>query len=138
MPHSLRLFLRCSATLTVILAAAVGCGSDSSGVGGVDLAGKPFANLRGDSAVTIEAADNDFRPQYVTVRAGTKVTFDNVGRNLHNVWAVDDRFASIATSDFDPGQQASVAFDRTGDYPYYCTLHGSSTKGMIGAIRVVK
>lgn len=134
----MRVFLRCSATLALILTTAIGCGSTSSGVGGVDLTGKPFENLRGDTAVTIDAADNDFRPQYVTVRTGTKVTFDNVGRNLHNVWAVDDRFASIATPDFDPGQQASVTFDIAGDYPYYCTLHGSSTKGMIGAIRVVK
>lgn len=117
-------------SLTVLAA----CGSDSASV---DLSGKTFTRETGKRAITIDAVDNNFKPQFVTVSAGTKVTFKNVGRNLHNVYSVGDTFTSIATVDFGPGEQGSVTFDRAGDYPYYCTLHGTPTRGMTGAIRVV-
>jgi plastocyanin len=29
-----------------------------------------------------------------------------------------------------------VQFDDAGDYPYYCSLHGTPTAGMDGRIRV--
>ncbi|MBK5288313.1 MAG: cupredoxin domain-containing protein, partial [Acidimicrobiia bacterium] len=116
--------------LTVLAA----CGSDSASV---DLSGKTFTRETGKRAITIDAVDNNFKPQFVTVSAGTKVTFKNVGRNLHNVYSVGDTFTSIATPDFGPDEQGSVTFDRAGDYPYYCTLHGTPTRGMTGAIRVV-
>ena len=30
-----------------------------------------------------------------------------------------------------------MVFDEPGEYPYYCTLHGTETAGMVGTIRVV-
>ena len=131
MPH-----LRSLAALTVLAAAVVACGGGSNS--GVDLTGKPFQSRRGERAVTVDAVDNNFRPQYLTVSIGTVVTFDNVGRNIHNVISIGDGFASINVDDFAPDDSGTVTFDAAGDYPYYCTLHGTPTRGMNGAIRVVK
>ena len=122
-------------SLAAALVAACGGSSSSSSV---DLSGTPFENRRGDATLTVDAADNVFRPKYVTVRAGTKITFDNVGRNLHNVVSVDDAFVAVDTASFRPGKKKTITFDTVGDFPYYCTLHGTPTKGMTGAIRVVK
>ena len=46
--------------------------------------------------------------------------------------------------DFQPGSEVKATFGKLstfnapGYYRYYCSLHGSPTKGMVGAIRVVK
>ncbi len=131
----MRTFLRLTAVSMLSLTVLAACGSDSSGV---DLSTKKFTSETGKRAVTVDGADNNFKPQYVTVSAGTKVTFINVGRNQHNVYSIGDDFASIATVDFGPGDKGTVTFDEPGDYPYYCTLHGTPSRGMTGAIRVVE
>lgn len=121
----------------MVVPIAVACGSET-GTEGVDLTGKPFQNLRDEADVTIDSADNRFTPQYVTVSVGTTVTFDNVGRNPHNVISIGDTFSSVDTADFNPDATAAITFETVGDFPYYCTLHGTPTKGMTGAVRVVK
>jgi plastocyanin len=116
-----------------------GCGGDDSGSGAVDLDGKEFVDETGSDAVTIDAVDNSFRPQYVEISAGTTVTFENRGRNLHNVLPANEgAFEPIETDDLEPGEKADIVFDTPGDYAYYCSLHGSPTAGMIGGIRVVE
>ena len=138
-----------ASSLTLTLAA---CGGDSDGGGDatpttttptVDLAKVTFEDQTGKAAVTIKAVDNNFEPQYVTVSPGTTVSFENAGRNKHNVMPVDTAaFTDIKVDDFAPGTTVEVqlgtkkTFDEPGDYPYYCTLHGTVTKGMTGAIRV--
>ncbi len=70
---------------------------------------------------------------------GTTVTFDNKGRTEHNaITSIDDKFESIETGELDPGMTPTRTFDEPGDYPYYCSLHGTKVKGMYGAIRVVE
>ena len=93
----------------------------------------------GKRSVDIATTDNEFTPVYVVVNAGTKVTWDNEGRNAHNVVPVDKgSFKGVVTSDFGPGQVYTTSFDSTGDYPYYCSLHGTKNlNGMSGVIRVV-
>ena len=41
------------------------------------------------------------------------------------------------TAGLPPDAVATLTLDEPGDYAYYCTLHGTTTKGMVGAIRVV-
>lgn len=128
--------------------ALVGCGDDggssgSSGseenVGGVDLSGKDFVDSTGQATVEVSAVDNNFKDPYIEISAGTKVVFTNDGRNQHNVLpVVDDAFPAIEVADFEPGETGEVTFDEPGDFPYYCSLHGTTTKGMVGAIRVVE
>ena len=65
------------------------------------------------------------------------MTFRNDGRNDHNVIPIDPTsFAAIEADQFEPGTEKAITFPKPGDYPYYCSLHGTKTKGMIGAIRV--
>jgi len=37
----------------------------------------------------------------------------------------------------EPHESATITLDEPGDVAFYCTLHGSTTKGMMGALRVV-
>ena len=98
-----------------------------------------FEDLTGEAKVVIEARDNTFMGQYVTVSAGTEVTFDNRGRNPHNAVPVEPgAFEGIDTEALEPGNAATVVLDEPGEYPYYCTLHGTETAGMVGMIRVVE
>lgn len=134
---AMRIVLRPLAALVIGAALVAGCGGDDGGAEGVDIGDEDFEDLTGSDDVTVEALDNNFSPKYVEVDAGATVTFSNEGRNQHNVFPAEDgAFAPIETSDLGPGESASITFEEPGDYPYYCTLHGTTTKGMVGGIRV--
>jgi plastocyanin len=128
---------------TALLLAA-GCGADEQGATAdpsgpttVAVPAADFQDATGQEAVVVQARDNTFVGQHVTVSPGTEVTFDNRGRNPHNAVPVeDDAFTEVPTEDLQPGDQVTVAFDEPGDYPYYCTLHGTTTAGMTGTVRV--
>ena len=93
--------------------------------------------MTGEAQITIEAKDNKFEPQFVTVSPGTEITFVNEGRNPHNVIPVEkDEFEAITTEDFQPDDSGMLSFPDTGDFPYYCSLHGTPSAGMDGRIRV--
>jgi plastocyanin len=101
-------------------------------------AGKPFTDHTGQDEVTVSVRDNSFVAPYVTVSVGTTVTFENRGRNQHDVVpSKDGAFDEVPTDDLQPGHSADVRFDEPGTYPYYCSLHGTKTAGMVGTIRVV-
>ena len=70
--------------------------------------------------------------------AGTKVNFVNEGRNRHDlVPATDGAFPGVTQADFGPGRTHVVTFADPGDFPYYCSVHGTMKHGMNGAVRVV-
>ncbi|MCB1037967.1 MAG: plastocyanin/azurin family copper-binding protein [Acidimicrobiales bacterium] len=103
-----------------------------------DLASKDFVDLTGEADPTVQARDNNFVQPYVTVKAGTTVTFVNKGRNQHDVVPVEDgAFRTVEIDEFERDAEVEITFEKPGDYAYYCTLHGTKTKGMVGAIRVV-
>ena len=112
-----------SARRSVLLAAlvAVAACSGDNGDGGV---GPP----EGD--VIVE--NNDFDPGSLTVAPGASVVWAwSSGGTAHNV-TFDDGEAS--------GNRSSGTYSRTfaaaGTYPYHCTLHGTATSGMRGAVTV--
>lgn len=114
----------------------VSCGGSGDSAGYQLPAGAKWTKERGSSA-KVEAQDNQFAPQFIEVKKGTKVTFTNGGRNRHNVLAAEQgSFSDIQVDQFDPGMSASRTFDKPGTYGYYCSLHGTKTKGMFGAIKV--
>jgi len=87
------------------------------------------------------AVDNEFRPQSLTVPAGTEVVFENTGRLDHNVVPVNDPTASewgVLEVDFAPADTYSHVFTTPGTYAYYCTIHGSPTAGMRGTVVVTE
>ena len=42
----------------------------------------------------------------------------------------------VEADDFTPGDDYSHRFTEPGTYAYYCSLHGTTTKGMVGTIVV--
>ncbi len=134
---------RVAAALAVVVVVAAGCGSGSDDASGATTtvkgpgAGKTFQDQTGSDTVVVKAVDNDFQAQFVTVKQGAKVTFENDGRNRHDVVPDDSKaFAEIPTDSFDPGESGTVTFSKPGEYGYYCSLHGTPTQGMYGVIKV--
>jgi plastocyanin len=136
--------------IVVIALATVGCGGDSDANGegadtpsvSPDATGAPEVTFapNGES-VTVQALDNTFRVQDLTIAAGTEVVWDNVGRNDHNVVPVGDvEVASwgVLTDDFTPGDTYSHVFTAPGEYRYYCTIHATEDAGMIGTVIVTE
>jgi plastocyanin len=137
-----------AAFLTMAVVLVAGCSDSGSGSakddgtpagsGAVDISGETFDDQTASTAVQVEAVDNSFKPQYIEVKKGTTVTFTNDGRTIHNVLpADDDAFTPVEADDFGPGSSAEVVFDQAGEFPYYCSLHGTPTKGMYGGVKVV-
>lgn len=93
----------------------------------------------GRSAVGIDVQDNAFDQRVVVISAGTELTWTNKGRNEHNVRpAIEGAFDSISAASLAvKGDSASRLFAEPGDYPYFCSLHGTATNGQTGRIIVV-
>jgi plastocyanin len=136
-----------AAVLATLLVLVPACGSDgessddttTTAAAGPDLSDVSWTDETGKTEVALIARDNTFVAQYVEVSPGTTVTWTNRGRVEHNVLPAEDgAFEGIQVADLEPGESASITFDEPGDYPYYCSLHGSKTKGMVGGIRVVE
>ena len=91
------------------------------------------------ATATITAIDNNFEAQTTTVTAGTTITFENGGRNTHNVVPEGDPKATTwgaLDAAFAPKATYSHTFDTPGTYVYYCTIHGTPRAGMFGTIIV--
>jgi plastocyanin len=84
----------------------------------------------------VQVLDNTFRPEEVEVAAGTEVVWDNGGRNDHNVLPVEGDDWGVEADEFGPGDTYRHRFTERGTHPYYCSLHGTTTKGMVGTIVV--
>ena len=119
-----------------------GCGADhvagatgSGGTAGSDGASSDAPVQTGQVAVT--AVDNSFRTESVTVTAGSTVTWTNAGRNDHNVKPVDAGAFGVDATAFGPGATYASTFTTPGTYRYYCSIHGTQDRGMIGTVEVV-
>lgn len=98
----------------------------------------PVEQTGAGTVVEIEAVDNTFKPETIEIEPGTEVRWVNAGRNAHDVVPVSAELGDwgIALSDFEPGVTYSHVFTEPGEYPYYCSAHGTRTRGMIGTIIV--
>lgn len=137
------------------VAFAAGCSNDSSAGGTtpttaeaasattappavVDVAAEDFEDRSGLDTVDISVVDNSFEPRWVIVSAGAKVRWTNNGRNHHNIVAEPQgAFAGIEQDQFPNGSVHAVTFDDAGDFPYFCSLHGTPRNGQNGVIRVL-
>ena len=114
------------------------CGGDESGAGqgGADQAAPPMqqqgdgdggASAAGGSESaakatdTVKIADFKFKPPTVRVKAGTKLTFDNVDTAGHTATAEDD--AAFDTSSIPKGESKTVTVKKAGTIPYICDFH---------------
>ena len=138
----------------VLLAAALasaGCGGDDGasgspaaddGLSSSDDAGGNDAEVPDDvvamdgTEVAVTSLDNTFRVQNIQVAPGTTVTWSNDGRNEHDVLPVEGDDWGVEVEGFQPGDSYEHTFNEPGVYPYYCSIHGSTTAGMIGTVVV--
>ncbi len=132
-----------AAVLMVAFVALAGCGRDDGGEAattttvGQSLPLAEAVDQRGTTEVSVEVADNVYEPRVVQVDVGASVTWTNVGFNQHNVLASEaGQFEDVPTGSLDSGASATRTFDEPGVYPYYCSIHGTPTRGQRGVIVV--
>lgn len=138
--------------MLVLVGLTSSCGGSSPGAVVVEPSdGLATSGLNG-VVVEVDVLDNSFRPIDVTIAAGTRVTFTNVGRNEHNILpdsiANDDELTraladtsnsdlwGVASMDLPPGASYSHDFLAPGKYSFYCSIHGVPGKGMFGTLTV--
>jgi plastocyanin len=120
-----------------------------------------------DRVTSVVALDNSFRPETVEIAVGDRVSWENRGEHAHNLLHVeldsaeldsaeldsaeldsaeldsaeldsDGDDLGVAVADFQPGDAFTHQFTEPGIYNYYCSIHGSSTIGMIGTVIVTE
>lgn len=72
-------------------------------------------------AVTIDIADFMFKPETVTVKAGTKVTWMNHDTAPHT--ATDSAGGGFDTGTLRKGDKKTLKLEKPGTYAYACSFH---------------
>lgn len=143
------------ALLALLLAAggAAACGDDDDAGGGGASGGDGGDGMASDgddaggdapddvvviegTTATVQALDNTFRAPDIQVDPGTTVTWTNEGRNEHDVLPVEGDDWGVEVESFQPGDSYEHTFTDPGVYDYYCSIHGTTTAGMIGTVVV--
>jgi plastocyanin len=117
--------------------AAAGCAEGSIG----PALGPPVVSTIApvqSGSVRVSARDNDFITSEIAVAVGTEVVWKNDGRAEHNIVPVDPAAGFKAEqAAFGPKAEYKFTFTKPGMYRYFCSIHGTAEKGMIGAVQVV-
>ncbi len=83
-------------------------------------------DLTGTDVVEVDVGDDAFDPSTFEVDPRTRIVFRNSGSSDHDVRpAVDGAFEPIAAEDLGPGEAATLVLTETGEYPFYCSIHGT-------------
>jgi plastocyanin len=132
------------ATIVAVALAACGGGGDdgdrlSSSSGGAGESGESVPEdvvaIDTDPA-DVTALDNTFNDEAIRVRAGTTIRWTNRGRQDHDIVPAEGHGWGADVDDFAPGDVYEHTFDRPGTYNYYCTIHGTAARGMVGVVVV--
>lgn len=76
------------------------------------------------AAASVQIANFTFRPQVLTVKPGTTVTWTNADDIPHTVVSKDGVFKSKV---LDSGDKFSFTFAKAGQFGYFCSLHPHMT-----------
>jgi plastocyanin len=74
----------------------------------------------------VSLVDIAIEPASATIRQGETMTFSNEGEQIHNVRGVGFFSDGLAG-----GERYSHRFAKPGRYPYLCTLHPTTMRGVI-------
>lgn len=98
---------------------------------------KAYQDILGKKEVTIQLSGIAFKPEYLRLTRGTKVTWVNndsvehyINTDAHPAHTYVPAMNSKALK---KGDSYSYTFDQAGIYPYHCSAHAST---MVGAIFV--
>lgn len=95
-----------------------------------------IVDLRGQEIVQIEIRDNVFDERFFRVDPGAQIVFTNRGANTHDVTAsAEGAFPKITKEALAAAPQALV-LDVEGDYPFFCSIHGTASRGQTGYVIV--
>lgn len=85
---------------------------------------------------TVEAIDNEFVPEDITVQEGDTVLWVNNGTIIHTTTSGTncDADGTWDSGNMDPGEEFMYVFNESGDYPYFCIPH--CAVGMTGSVTV--
>jgi plastocyanin len=90
------------------------------------------------TTAAVQSLDNTFRAPDIQVKPGTTVTWTNDGRNEHDVLPVEGDAWGVEVEGFQPGDAYEHTFTEPGVYDYYCSIHGTTTAGMVGSVTVAE
>jgi plastocyanin len=119
------------AIASLVLFGCSGSGSESS-------AATSSTQPTQSGTVAISSADNNFRPQDVTVTKGSTIVWTNDGRAEHNIVPVGSTPFHVDTKSFPPGSSYTWNANELGAFIYFCSIHGTATAGMYGSVTVVE
>jgi plastocyanin len=91
--------------------------------------------------VDVATKDNEFIPPAIRINPGTTVRWENEGRSPHDIVPANTTqdfggSFGVSSDDFRSKADYEFRFDKPGVFRYYCSLHGSADKGMIGEVVV--
>ena len=89
-------------------------------------------------SVRVQSLDNFFRDEVIEITAGTEVVWTNDGRIDHDVTPSDGGDWGVAADLFAPGDEHRHVFTLPGEYPYYCSIHGTADFGQLGLVIVTE
>jgi plastocyanin len=94
-------------------------------------------DLRGQARVEVSIRGNQYETRWFRVDPCTEIVFVNNGVNPHNVVPIADGAFPIIEEDLlEEGPQALIVA-APGDYPFYCSIHGTKTfRGQTGYLVV--
>ena len=79
--------------------------------------------LAAQAGQTVDQKDKQFSQAVVTVKTGEAVNFSNSDEVSHDLSIRNPDGSKMMSRLERPGEQASVTFDKTGDYKVQCLIH---------------
>lgn len=119
--------------LTGLLVTAAACSSGGTDLGTVFPPAPPPILPGGTpvQAANVNVADDFFSPNAVLLAAGGTVTWNWTGTDGHSV--TSSEFSPNAPVSYPP-KSLVVTFANTGDFNYFCSVHGVAGYGTAGTM----
>jgi plastocyanin len=118
-------------TASLVVVAVAGLTLSACGGGGDENEGAKAPTQANSGAVSgngsaVDIANFEFKPQKLTVRAGTTVTWTNQDTAIHSIKDTSP-LATPVSKDLGKGDTFSITYDKPGSYSYICGIHNYMT-----------
>jgi plastocyanin len=124
-----RFLIRSVIVSAVVVVSSGACGGGNDG-GSADKPKAASGAVSGEPAV--EIVNFQFKPQSLTVKAGTSVTWTNGDTAVHSIKDTST-LATPVSPDLGKGATFSITYGQAGSYSYTCGIHQYMT-GTVTAV----